>query len=264
LRTDWSRRRRRRDLQPCFTLARYRYDLRRTAPYPLMRQSETIRTACPRNQHPAHVEVRPALSTPFFSEVGYRPLTRAEVQQEIEKLDLSDQGRVRRVADLMSDDLPGDGRDLLHDAVCKALTSRTCKADLTVEKFLSGVMRSLASTKRRSRERGRENHVFMPTDDVAERMGGGSYMVASAEQIIEIERVRTLCAEVLDQLAAVSPIQSALIEAIGLDLRGQNLADHLGITLHDLATVRRGLKRHVQRLWPTIESEISPEEQSEA
>lgn len=204
------------------------------------------------------------MSVPFSAEAGSRPLTHAEVQREIAKLDLSDEGRVRRAADLMSNDLPGDGRDLLHDAVCKALTSRTCKADLTVEQFLGGVMRSLASTKRRSRERGKENHVLMPTDHVAECMGSGGYVVASAEQILEIERIRALCADVLDQLAAASPMQSALIEAISLDLRGQEIADRLQITREDLATLRRSLKRHVQRLWPTIASDIRPEEQREA
>lgn len=228
-----------------------------------MRRSEKIQTACPRNRHPAHEGVRPVLSVPFSKEIGGRPLTRAEVQQEIEKLDFSDQGPVRRIADIMSQDLPGDGRDLLHDAVCKALTTRECKADLTVEKFLGGVMRSIASTKRRSRERGKENHIFMPTDDVAERMGRGNYTVASPEQIIEIERVRTLCADILAQLAAASPAQAALIEAIGLGLRGRHLAAHLGITTQDLATVRRALKRHVQRLWPEIEVFISQPEYSE-
>jgi hypothetical protein len=197
------------------------------------------------------------VSAPFSIDGGFRPLSRDEVNREIEKLDLSDRGQARRVADIMSQDLPGDGRDLLHDAVCKALTTRQCREDLTVEKFLSGVMRSIASTKRRSRERGKENHVFMPTEDVAERMGGGGYTVVSAEQVIEIERVRTLCADVLEQLASASLSQAALIEAIGLDLRGQDLADRLGVTLKDLATARRTLKRHVQRLWPDFEESIS-------
>lgn len=204
------------------------------------------------------------MSVPFAAEAGYRSLTRAEVQQEISELDLTDQGRVRRAADIMSHDLPGDGRDLLHDAVCKALTSRKCKADLSVEQFLGGVMRSLASTKRRSRERGKENHVFMPADDVAELMGSGGYMVASAEQIIEMERIRAIAVEALDRLAAASPMQDALIEAIGLGLRGQEITDRLQITLEDLATLRRSLRRHVLRLWPMIESEIYPGEQREA
>lgn len=225
-----------------------------------MRRSEKTRTPCLRNRHSAHEEVRPALSAPFSTADGFRPLTRAEVQQEIKKLDLSEQGRVRRAARTLSSDLPGDGRDLLHDAVCRALASRQCKQDLSVEKFLGGIMRSIASTRRRSRERGREQHIFMPTGDVAERLAVGGYAVASPEQIIEMERVRELCADVLDQLAAASPAQAGLIEGIGLDLRGQDLADHLGIKLHDLATVRRTLKRHVQRLWPIIEASLSQPE----
>lgn len=204
------------------------------------------------------------MSAPFSAEGGFRPLTHAEVQSEIGKLDLTEQSRIRRAADIMSHDLPGDGRDLLHDAVCKALTSRKCKADLSVEQFLGGVMRSLASTKRRSRERGNENHVFMPAEAVAEQMGSSGYLVASADQIIEIERIRTVAADALEQLAAASPTQRALIEAVGLGLRGQEIADRLEVTLEDLATLRRSLKRHVQRLWPMIESKIYPQEPREA
>lgn len=185
-----------------------------------------------------------------------RPLSRDEVVREVANLDLSEGGSVRRAADAMSQDLPGDGRDLLHDAICKALTSRTCKADLTVEAFLSGVMRSIASTRRRSRERGRENHIFLPAEELVERMGGGSYTVASPEQVLEIERVRTLCADVLERLAAASPRQAALIDALGLGLRGHDLAVHLGISVQELATLRRGLKRHVQRLWPEVEASL--------
>lgn len=110
-------------------------------------------------------------------------------------------------------------------------------------------MRSLAFTKRRSHDRGNENHVFMLAEAVAEPMGSSGYLVASADQIIEIKRIWMIAVDALEQLAAASPIQGALIEAVGLSLRGQEIADRLEVTLDDLANIRGNLKRHIQRLW---------------
>ena len=174
------------------------------------------------------------------------------------KIDLSRDGMIGIRAEGLAKDLPGDGRDLLHEAICRALTSRQCRETATVDQFLRGIMRSIASTARRSRERRGEHHVGYPVEDLVERMALGGYVAQSAEDIIETERVRTLCADVLEQLAAASKTQAALIEGIGLDLRGQDLADHLGITLSELGTVRRGLKRNVQRIWPKVEAFINP------
>jgi hypothetical protein len=116
----------------------------------------------------------------------------------------------------------------------------------------------IASTARRSRERRAEDPVSIPVEVLAEQMAVGGYTVPSADVIIEIERVRQICADVLDRLAATSATQARLIDGIGLGLRGQELADHLAISLDDLATVRRALKRHAQRLWLQVESIVSP------
>jgi len=198
------------------------------------------------------------LSEPFVPKDGFRPLSRAEVETVIGRLDLKPRAMIVRTADHLAGDYVGEGRDLLHDAITRALTSRSCREGITGEQFIAGIMRSIASTARRSRERRADDPISVPVEMLAEQMGVGGYTVQSADDLIETERVRRICAGVLDRLAAASATQANLIDGIGLGLRGQALADHLAISLDDLATVRRALKRHALRLWLQVELSISP------
>ena len=197
------------------------------------------------------------MSKPFKPKDGFRALSRAEVHAELSGMDLGRRSPIVRRAELMAFDYVGEGRDLLHDAIFRALTSRSCRERITAEQFLGGIMRSLASTARRARERRDADPVSLPVELLAERMALGPYTVPSADDILETERVRQICVDILDQLAAASVTQAALIDGIGLGLRGQALADRLCIPLADLATVRRALKRHAQRLWVEVEPTIS-------
>lgn len=199
------------------------------------------------------------MSGPVTLEDGFRPLSRAEIEAELLKIDMAPRAEIVRRADQLAGDYLGEGRDLLQEAVTRALSSRSCREGITGEQFVAGIMRSIASTARRGRERRGENPASIPTDVLVEQMGVGPYTVQTADEVIETERVRQLCADILDRLAQVSPLQAQLIEGIGLDLRGQALAHYLGITCADLATVRRALKRSAQRIWTEFEREILPE-----
>lgn len=196
------------------------------------------------------------MSGPVTLEDGFRPLSRAEIEAEVLKIDMAPRAKIVRRADQLACDYPGEGRDLLQEAFTRALSSRSCREGITGEQFVAGIMRSIASTARRGRERRGENPASIPTDVLAEQMGVGPYTVQTADEVIETERVRQLCADILDRLAKVSPLQAQLIEGIGLDLRGQKLADYRGITRADLATVRRALKRNAQRVWTEAEPQI--------
>lgn len=221
-----------------------------------MRHLQKIRTGCLQNVDSAHELVRPIMSGPATLENGFRPLSRVEIEAEILKIDMAPRAEIVRRADQLAGDYPGEGRDLLQEAVTRALSSRSCREGITGEQFVAGIMRSITSTARRGRERRGENPASIPVEVLVEQMGVGPYTVQTADEVIETERVRRLCENVLDQLASVSPLQAELIEGIGLNLRGQNLADYLGITRADLATVRRALKRNAQRVWAEAESQI--------
>jgi len=196
------------------------------------------------------------MSKPFTSKDGFRPLSRAEVEAELHKIDMAPSAAIVRRADQLSGDLNTEGRDLLQSAIVGALTSRSCRKGISGEQFLAGIMRSIASTARRSRERRGEVAVVLPVDVLTEQMAVGGYKVVTAEDILETERVRRLCEDILDTLANASPQQAALIDGIGLGLRGRALAKHLDVSLDDVATIRRALKRHAQRLWAEADEMI--------
>ncbi len=180
-----------------------------------------------------------------------RALSPDEVREELVKLNFAPGGAMQRAAALLAGRVGTESRDLLHEAVRRALASRACPEGVPVEQFVAGIMRSMASAILRSRERGRDQ-VLLPYDELEARLGLGGYTVLSPEEVIEIRRVRQLCINVLDQLANGSTAQGILIDAIGPNLRGQELANHLGVTMPELATLRRALKRRVQRIWPEV------------
>lgn len=178
-----------------------------------------------------------------------RPLSRQEIRQLLESANFS-YAELSRLARSFPAYVHGEPHDLLHDALGAALGPRTCPSDVTIEKTIIGIMRSKWSTAARARERRKVQIDYMPLEEIA--LAGNRYTVASADEIQEIERVRMLCADVLERLS-VEPGFEALIEAIDADLRGQKLADHLGLSRRDLASLRRALKRKIQKLWPSVE-----------
>lgn len=190
---------------------------------------------------------------------GQRVLTADEVRAELQKMKLAKNCQPERIARLFASGLALEGRDLLHDAVCRALTSRECRDGVTVPKFLNGIMRSIASTAKRAIERREGVHIFMPPEEIAERLGMGGYHVISAEQELEEERIREALAERIAQLAAKSESHARLIDGIGFNLRGRPLADFVGVTSEELATLRRSLKREAQKIWPQVASRIAIE-----
>lgn len=183
---------------------------------------------------------------------GQRALTHDEVRAELQRLKLGKNCPSERIASLFSARLPFEGRDLLHEAVCRALTSRQCREAITVGQFLNGIMRSIASTAKRAADARDAQEVFMPKEEVAERLGLGGYHVNSAEQELENERVRESLAEKIAQLAVKSERHARLIDGIGHNLRGQQLAEFVDVTQEELATLRRSLKREAQRIWPEV------------
>lgn len=196
------------------------------------------------------------MSAPVEEPLSGRVLTQDDVRTELSALDLSPSGSVGNLSAMYARRINGEGGDLLHDAVHKALSSRRCPEEVPVEQFLAGIMRSATSTIRRSRERRRDQYDYLPLDYATERLALGGCTTKSADELIEIERVQTLCAEVIDKLADGSAEQALLIDGIALELRGRELADHLGVSLRDLATLRKALKRRIIRIWPDVKKEI--------
>lgn len=210
---------------------------------------------CLQKFFPAHEQVEPGMSadqTPPPIETS-RPLTRQEVRHLLASADFS-YTELGRLARSFPGYVYGEADDLLHDALDAALVSRACPSDVTIEKTLTEIMRSKWSTAARGRARRKVQVDYMPLEEIA--LAGNRYSVASAEEIHEIERVRMLCADVLERLSGEGGFE-ALIEAIDADLRGQKLADHLGLSRRELASLRRALKRKISKFWPSFERKMA-------
>lgn len=181
-----------------------------------------------------------------------RPLSRDEIREILSSTKFS-YSEMSRVARSFPGYAHGEANDLLHDALGAALGNRACPSEVTIEKTLFEIMRSKWSTAARARERRKVQVDYMPIEEIA--LAGNRYTVASADEVQEIERVRMLCADILERLSQEAGFE-ALIEAIDADLRGQKLADHLGLSRRELASLRRALKRKIQKLWPDVEQAL--------
>lgn len=93
------------------------------------------------------------MSPPVTFQDGFRPLSRAEIEAELLKIDIAPCAEIVRRVDQLAGDYPGEGRDLLQEAIARALSSITCREGITGEQFVAGIMRSIASTARRAHER---------------------------------------------------------------------------------------------------------------
>ncbi len=67
------------------------------------------------------------MSKPVKIDENFRELAPDEVLDGLRHVDFRDASRLVRRANAMAQDYVGDGRDLLHDAVTRAVTSRTCR-----------------------------------------------------------------------------------------------------------------------------------------
>ncbi len=198
-----------------------------------------------------------AISAPDKLAKPDRVLTTEEVRAEL--------ARIRPgAADPLNEAVAGhaarsreDPRELLNEAIQRALTTRAIPADVPFDKVLAEIARSVASSINISRHRTRKHVVDLPIEEIVDLLPAGGYVVTAPDEIIERERIRQLCADAIERLARDDGRREALIDAIGQGMRGDELTATLGIGKRDLASMRKALKREIQRIWPTVQEQIS-------
>jgi hypothetical protein len=197
------------------------------------------------------------MSAPEQPPVSERLLTKDEVRAALV-------GIVPDASDALCTTIAGfakgsrqDPRDLFNEAAMRALSTRAVPADVPFEAVLAGIARSIASSINIAR--AREKIVDLPVEELFETLPIGGYAVSSPDEIIERERIRHLCADAIERLARNDAKRAALIDAIDQGMRGEDLADVLEISKRDLASMRKALKREVQRIWPEVAEQIGGE-----
>lgn len=149
-----------------------------------------------------------------------------------------------------------DPRELLNEAIQRALTTRAIPADVPFDTVLAEIARSIASSINISRQRTRQHVVDLPIEEIVDLLPAGGYVVTAPDEIIEQERIRDLCIDALARLAQDDPKIEALLDGIGQRLRGDELMSAVGISKRELATMRKALKRSVKRIWPEVQEQI--------
>jgi len=197
-----------------------------------------------------------SMSAPNQLPTVARLLTRDEIREELARIKSS-------AADPLGQAVAGhaklageDPRDLLNEAILRALATRAVPSNIPFEAVLSGIARSVASGITKRRVRARERVPDTPLEDLIAAIPAGGYTVSTPDEIIERERVRQICADAIKRLARDDATREALIDAIGQGIRGNELAATLGISKRDLASMRKALKREIQRIWPTVDEQI--------
>lgn len=162
-------------------------------------------------------------------------------------IDMGPGSRLRRYANYRGWMAGIDADDLLQEALLRALSSRSCPMSITIEMFLKGIMRSMASAAidRREREIDVQISELAFLEDAAADL-------SQPDKILERGERQLACAAVLANICQGSPHAVAVLDGIDHGLRGRDLADHARIGIAELATVRRLIQRRAEVCWKEL------------
>lgn len=202
------------------------------------------------NQHTANQNVThagcPNLSDTEPKEVGNNSprLTPDQVREQLQALNLKPGARLKKRAAYHASRAGLEPDDLLQDALLAAMTSRRCPADLGVENFLIGIMRSIASKVIERRERD----IQIGGQRLSLEQTALEIPAPDASDLLEQDERRRVCASLLALISDGEPVVEAVIDGQGHGYCGRALAEHAGIDQDDLATIRRKIKRRAAAL----------------
>ena len=80
-------------------------------------------------------------------------LAEEEVQERLDRMTDADCWKLAKVADILADGTGWSGEDLVQEAFLAATERRSWRADLTLEVFFTGVIRSLIHARRKAQKR---------------------------------------------------------------------------------------------------------------
>lgn len=138
-----------------------------------------------------------------------------------------------------------DAEDLLHSAIERALEYGSSGL-LPVDR-VHGCIRSIASTYARTMKRANANGSVGLVDPAALADYVPSHVFSRPDIAVERLGAHTIVLRLLTSAAGGDATQAKLIDCMGDGLKGQDLANVLGINLTNLASRQRRLKRAVVR-----------------
>jgi len=137
--------------------------------------------------------------------------------------------------------------ELLHMAICRAAKPKASRPDMSLVPYLTMLMRSIASGIAKARRRAAEHGTILPYDYVHEQVPStGS--IQDPVRTIHRAADQTYFADLLEELHHGDPMLEGLVDAIGMNWRGNRIQQELGVGTIGLATLRRRLKRKASHI----------------
>lgn len=179
-------------------------------------------------------------------------LSRDEVRERMLQVKFKAGSEVSKAAEHFARLCRSDADDMLNEAVKRALSSRQCPAEIDVEQFLNGILRSISSSRSIARTT-QKNEIYVPIPELLAAVGLSSMTSLPPEEALEIERERAVYAELIEELAGHSSAMAIMIDAIDQGLRGKDIENLLNISTNELASLRRTLKRQAAKIKETVQ-----------
>lgn len=195
-------------------------------------------TACPNPAAHAHTS----------SEASAPRLTVAQVRTALTTINLSPGSLLHRAARYYGWSAQTDPDDLLQDALLRAVTTRSCPAHVQVERYVRGIIRSVASGITAKRER---------TSDVAELARAAeeerlaNSVLSPDEELDRRERAK-VCQDALARISEGNLLAEMVLDGIDQGLRGKALEEFADADTLELANVRRLIKRRAATVWDDL------------
>lgn len=143
-----------------------------------------------------------------------------------------------------------DARELLHQAIARAMRPAVSRPDIPVVPYLTMLMKSIGSGILQARAKARERGSTIPFDCVAEQVPDTRSIVDPFATLVRRDE-RAFYERILGQVVEGDPQLEALVDGIDFGQRGRVLQIELGLSEGQLATLRRRLKRKVQVAFAT-------------
>lgn len=194
--------------------------------------------ACPNSAGGAHL----------CSKASAPRLPVVQVRAALAVIDLGPGSLLHRAARYYAWLAQTDPDDLLQDALVRAVTTRSCPAHVQVERYLRGIMRSLASGIVAKRERGREGSELARAAE-EERL---SNSILSPDEELDRRKRARVCQDALARISEGHHLAEMVIDGIGQGLRGKALEEFADTDTHELANIRRLIKRRAVTVWDDL------------
>ena len=178
------------------------------------------------------------------------PLSQGEIEQAIRRFSTADWNRLAKVAQYLCRGRPLDPRDLLQEALTRALDgSRTCPANVQVIRFLAEAMRSIASDTAEAIRRQPEFQAVPLHADDGSPLDVPDREPTAEERLIGLREAKRISTEVLE-LFGDDPIAEIMVVGIMEEMDGEELRALTELDKTAFASKRRLIRRRIGDAFP--------------